>query len=143
MNIGAIFCYLMQCYFDILKIELSTCLQLKNIICIDLFLLKVCEDCNDVYHGDCPVHGPLVPFDEAGTDMPSLVHTSMPIPAQLTVKPSIIPSAGLGVIANATIASGVRMGPYKGRTITSDEMECVEDTSYMWEVRCVQVICCL
>ena len=94
----------------------------------------VCEDCNEVHHGDCPIHGPLVPFDESGSDTPSMLYTSMPIPAQLTVKPSNIPHAGLGIFPNITIAYGTRMGPYKGRIVTSEEMEGVEETSYMWEV---------
>eukprot|EP00731_Ephydatia_muelleri_P025691 Em0017g774a len=94
-----------------------------------------CEDCNEVHHGDCPIHGPLVPFDESGSDTPSMLYTSMPIPAQLTVKPSNIPHAGLGIFPNITIAYGTRMGPYKGRIVTSEEMEGVEETSYMWEVK--------
>ena len=101
------------------------------------FCFIVCEDCNEVHHGDCPVHGPLLPFDEAGIDTPSLAYTKMPIPAQLTVKPSSIPHAGLGIFANVTIPRGVRMGPYKGRVVSNEEMEDVEDTSYMWEVRCL------
>ena len=111
--------------------------------CLLVILHVVCEDCNEVHHGDCPIHGPLVPFDELGSDTPSLQYTSMAIPAQLTVKPSNIPRAGLGIFANVAIARGTRMGPYKGRIVTGEEMECVEDTGYMWEVsiHCVIHIC--
>ena len=56
------------------------------------------------------------------------------MPAELTVKTSSIPNAGLGVFANQFISRGVRMGPYKGKIVLKENMDGVKDTSYMWEV---------
>ncbi len=100
-----------------------------------IYLLTVCEDCNDLYHGDCPVHGPLGTLDlTSGVDQDSMRYTDVPIPAELTVHPSIIPEAGLGVFAKKLIARNIKVGPYKGKKLTVFEMEDVQDTSYIWEV---------
>ena len=75
-------------------------------------LCVVCDDCNTLHRGDCPVHGPLKLLDDSGgQDQASLVHTQLPVPSPLTVKPSAIPGAGLGVFANQFIPKRVRMGP--------------------------------
>ena len=55
-------------------------------------------------------------------------------PAELTVKPSKIPNAGLGVFATQFIPRRVRVGPYEGRRVLKEELTKREDTSYMWEV---------
>lgn len=54
-----------------------------------------CEDCEEVYDGDCPIHGPLKCLDpNAGWDEDSKTYTTVPVPAQLTVKRSDIIGAG-------------------------------------------------
>ena len=54
-----------------------------------------CEDCEEIYDGDCPIHGPLRCLDHgAGWDEDSKAYTTVPVPAQLTVKTSDIISAG-------------------------------------------------
>ena len=86
-------------------------------------LLIVCDDCNELYHGVHTVHGPLSELDPtAGDDQASLVYTQLPVPAQLTVRPSVIPGAGLGVFAVSRIKKGVRVGPYEGRKVTREDM---------------------
>ena len=57
------------------------------------------------------------------------------VPAQLTVKPSSIPGAGLGVFANENIARGVKFGPYVGKKVPASHVDEDANTSYMWEVR--------
>ena len=58
-------------------------------------LSAVCEDCEELYDGDCPIHGPLRTLDaSAGWDHDSLAYTTVPVPSQLTVKKSDIPNAG-------------------------------------------------
>ncbi len=95
----------------------------------------VCDDCEALHHGDCPIHGPLRILPEgSGFDETSNQHTSIPVPAELTIKPSSIANAGLGVFANQFIPRGVRVGPYEGRTVPKDKMDGVKDTGYMWEV---------
>ena len=98
-------------------------------------LLLVCEDCAEIHHGDCPVHGPLLTLDpSSGHDEASLQYTTLFVPAELTVKPSKIPNAGLGVFATKYIPRGVRFGPYEGRRVLKKELTKGDDTSYMWEV---------
>ena len=82
------------------------------------------------------MHGPLSELDHtAGYDQASLAHTQLPVPAQLTVRPSLIPGAGLGVFANTFISKGVRMGPYKGEIIIKDDIRDVHNTANAGEVR--------
>ena len=95
----------------------------------------VCDDCNTLHHGDCPVHGPLKELDpSAGIDLASLMFTQLPVPAQLTVKRSCIPGAGLGVFAKSFIPRGIRVGPYEGKRVDKQDMGDVSDTAYAWEV---------
>ena len=97
----------------------------------------VCEDCEELHHGDCPVYGPVASLDESGEpDQESLAYTKVPVPSQLTVKLSRIPAAGLGVFAKSFIPRGVKMGPFVGEKIAKEDI--TEDTvcSYMWEVCC-------
>ena len=56
------------------------------------------------------------------------------MPVQVTVKPSSIPGAGLGVFSTTTIEKGVRMGPYEGEKISKSDMGDLHNTAYAWEV---------
>ena len=42
--------------------------------------------------------------------------------------------SGLGVFAKEFIPRGLKVGPYQGSVVFKEDMENVEDTSYMWEV---------
>ena len=98
-------------------------------------LSLVCQDCKEFHHGDCPVHGPLLTLDSCSShDEASLQYTTVFVPSELTVKPSKIANAGLGVFATQFIPRGVRFGPYEGRRVLKEELTKGEDTSYMWEV---------
>lgn len=105
----------------------------------------VCEDCEEIYHGDCPVHGPLVSLDVSGDpDQDSLTYTKIPVPSQLTVRPSGIPAAGLGIFAKSFIPRGIKMGPYVGEKVDKEDVTEDTVTSYMWEVcRFVHVLKCV
>ena len=97
-----------------------------------------CDDCEELHHGDCPVHGPLLALDtSSGHDITSLAFTDVPVPVDLMVKHSSIPGAGLGVFAKTLIPRGVRFGPYEGRKVMKQAVHCNVDTSYMWEVSLV------
>ena len=63
-----------------------------------------------------------------------MAFTNVPVPAELTIKTSTIPDAGLGVFAKQFIPKSVKVGPYEGRRVLKDEMEYLDDTSYIWEV---------
>jgi len=67
-------------------------------------------------------------------DHASLSHTPLPVPAQLTVKPSHLPGATLGVFAVSPISNGVRIGPYKGKKVGVEEAGKLYNTAYAWEV---------
>jgi len=69
-----------------------------------------------------------------GFDHASLTYTQVPVPAQVTVKPSSIPGAGLGVFSTTAIKKGVRMGPYEGVMISKTDMGDLYNTAYAWEV---------
>ena len=87
-----------------------------------------------MHHGACPVHGPLACLDESGDpDEDSLAYTKTPVPHQLTVKPSSIPAAGLGVFAKSFVPRGVKMGPYIGEKIDKEDVTEDTITGYMWE----------
>ncbi|XP_065904451.1 histone-lysine N-methyltransferase set-17-like isoform X2 [Dysidea avara] len=95
-----------------------------------------CDDCDKSYHGDCPVHGPLIPLDESwGWDQDSKSFTSVPVPLQVTVKMSSIMNAGKGVFAKEFIPRRTRIGPYKGEVVQKEDLTDETDTSYFWEVQ--------
>ena len=96
-------------------------------MCVD------CEQCEDFYFGDCPVHGPLFPLadkDCSDTENRSLAS----LPDGLEVRESNIPGAGLGVFSKRLFNSGTRFGPYEGKKVRPDIPKDDMDTSYMWEV---------
>ena len=98
-------------------------------------LLLVCDNCEEIHLGNCPVHGPLLTLDpSSGHDEASLQYTTLFVPSELTVKPCKIPNAGLGVFAKQFIPCGVRFGPYEVRRVLKEALTKGEDTSYMWEV---------
>ena len=98
-------------------------------------LLLVCDNCEEIHHGDCPVYGPLLTLDPStGHDEASLQYTTVFVPSELTVKPSKIANAGLGVFATQFIPRGVSFGPYEGKRVLKEELTKGEDISYMWEV---------
>ena len=102
----------------------------------------VCDDCKKLYHGVCPVHGPLSELDQTtGYDQASLAYTQQPVPAQLTVRPSLIPGTGLGVFSTTFICKGVRLGPYVGDMVERDDMGDLHNTSSAEEVRNSVFLC--
>ena len=104
--------------------------------------LLVCDNCNKLYHGECPVHGPLSELDPtAGFDQASLAHTQLPVPAQFTVKHSPIPGSELGVFATIFISKGVRLGLHKGDTVAMEDMGDYHHTANAGEVRSCMFPC--
>ncbi|KAI8512794.1 Histone-lysine N-methyltransferase prdm9 [Branchiostoma belcheri] len=91
-----------------------------------------CEDCNELYEGDCPVHGPLtvvkdkvVPKGEPNR----AVHT---LPDYLSVCPSKIKGAGDGVwLDGQAMPKNLVFGPYDGK-ITGPEIGLT--SGYAWQI---------
>uniref|UniRef100_A0A7M5WT21 Uncharacterized protein n=2 Tax=Clytia hemisphaerica TaxID=252671 RepID=A0A7M5WT21_9CNID len=94
-----------------------------------------CEQCEDFYFGDCPVHGPLFPLADKDCPGSSTENRSLAsLPDGLEVRESNIPGAGLGVFAKREFNSGTRFGPYEGKKVRPDIPKDDMDTSYMWEI---------
>lgn len=68
-------------------------------------------------------------------DAPSLSYTELPVPVELTVKPSGIPGGRLGVFANIPIPMSAEMGPYQGRKLKQEDMNEIFNNDFAWEVR--------
>ena len=100
------------------------------------FILSiVCGDCSSVHLGNCPARSTLSELDpKAGVDQASLTYTHLPVPAELTVKASGIPGAGLGVFSKQLIPRNVKMGPFEGKKVEEEE---VGNMAYAWEVSIV------
>ena len=95
----------------------------------------VCEDCNDLHYGDCPVHGPLqIIEDKPREENPDVSAAVASLPASLKIGDSSIHGAGLGVFSTSEIPKGVQFGPYKGLKIGWENITEDRNTSYCWEV---------
>ena len=95
----------------------------------------VCEECQDLHYGDCPVHGPLqIIVDKTTEGNSNLSYAAASLPSILKINQSSIPGAGLGVFSASEIPKGVRFGPYKGKKIRWEHISDETNTSYMWEV---------
>ena len=79
-------------------------------------------------HEDLTVLPSTAAFDQA-----SLAHTSLPVPAQLTVRPSPSHCGQLGVFATTLISKDVKMGPYVGKRVNIEDVEKI-DLRYAREV---------
>ena len=71
-----------------------------------------------------------------GTNAASRRYTDLPVPAQLSVKPSGIPGTELGVFAEQFIHQEVEMGPYEGKIVeeTEENKEAIKSITYGWKV---------
>ena len=84
------------------------------------------------------MHGPLKELDPtAGFDKASLIYTRLRVPAEVTIRESVIPGAGLGVFTTQFIPRGVQVGPYEGRRVELEEIGDLKNISYLWEVSSV------
>ena len=103
-----------------------------------LFFSSVCEECQDLHYGDCPVHGPLTVVDDSEMTeriggVSSFVSRAS-LPENMEIRPSVIPNSGLGIFSTKVIDKGVRLGPYKGKKLRLEDIADDTDTCYMWEV---------
>ena len=112
---------------------IAHCLCYMNNI---VFLSPVCNDCDKSYHGDCPVHGPLIPLDESwGWDQDSNSFTGVPVPLQVTVKMSSIMNAGKGVFAKNLFPEGLGLVPTREKWVQKEDVTDETDTSNFWELK--------
>jgi len=100
-----------------------------------MFPESVCEDCHDLYYGDCPKHGPLQVIEDKNAEHSWCVSAAIAsTPDVLEIDQSSITGASLGVFSAAFIPERARFGPYKGEKVGWENMTDKTDTSYFWEV---------
>ena len=110
---------------------------------------SVCHECQQLYEGECSLHGTTRPIADTSTpsegtqktlaeDMevkPTIIMKVLAsLPEGMEVKQSNIEDGGLGVFATTSFESGAWFGPYGGEKIKADVPKNGLDTSYMWEV---------
>ena len=89
-----------------------------------------CDDCDKLYKGDCPIHGPLLWVKDSAVR--SRARASLP--NGLYFMPSALAQGGLGVFAKNGIERRVIFGPFEGQIIPFEGLIKGMDKSYMWDV---------
>ncbi|XP_063956537.1 histone-lysine N-methyltransferase PRDM9-like [Lytechinus pictus] len=89
-----------------------------------------CEDCHEVFEGECSKH-PLTIIKDNPIPKGCKDRAIKTLPDGLLVKQSSIPGAGQGVFATKFIPKGHRFGPYDGDIV---DLETGYDSGYSWEV---------
>ena len=80
----------------------------------------------------CPRHKHEIDTTPQTTTLPLALKS---LPPEVSLCASSIPGMGYGICAKRTIPVGAWIGPYEGAFVKPEELSCVTDTSYMWEVR--------
>nr|XP_054757061.1 zinc finger protein 345-like [Lytechinus pictus] len=88
-----------------------------------------CEDCHEVFEGECSKH-PLTIIKDSPIPKGCKDRAIKTLPDGLLVKQSSIPGAGQGVFATKFIPKGHRFGPYDGDIV---DLETGYDSGYSWE----------
>ena len=108
---------------------------LKSNFFLILFYALDCEECEQFYYDQCPIHDTMIPVaDKMNKGCKSVDYSRATLPDGLEIKKSTIPEAGLGVFTKQSFNIGVRFGPYEGKKVRPDIPRSTVDTSYMWEV---------
>ncbi|XP_063956894.1 zinc finger protein 724-like [Lytechinus pictus] len=89
-----------------------------------------CEDCHEVFEGECSKH-PLTIIKDNPIPKGCKDRAMKTLPDGLLVKQSSIPGAGQGVFATKFIPKGYRFGPYEGDIV---DLETGYDSGYAWEI---------
>ncbi|XP_030849723.1 probable histone-lysine N-methyltransferase PRDM7 [Strongylocentrotus purpuratus] len=89
-----------------------------------------CEDCHEVFEGECSKH-PLTIIKDNPIAKGSKDRARKTLPDGLVVKQSSIPGAGQGIFATKFIPKGYRFGPYDGDIV---DLETGYDSGYAWEI---------
>ncbi|XP_066275163.1 histone-lysine N-methyltransferase PRDM9-like [Branchiostoma lanceolatum] len=91
-----------------------------------------CEDCNELYEGDCPVHGPLTVVKDKEVPKGEHNRAARTLPDFLSVCPSKIKGAGDGVwLDGKTMQKNLVFGPYDGK-ISGPEIGMT--SGYAWQI---------
>ncbi|CAH1256600.1 PRDM9 [Branchiostoma lanceolatum] len=91
-----------------------------------------CEDCNELYEGDCPVHGPLTVVKDKEVPKGEENRAVRTLPDYLSVCPSKIKGAGDGVwLDGKAMHKNLVFGPYDGK-ISGPEIGMT--SGYAWQI---------
>ncbi|XP_075437245.1 histone-lysine N-methyltransferase PRDM9-like [Ascaphus truei] len=89
-----------------------------------------CEECQAFFIDECAVHGSPIFIQDSAVEMGNVKRSYLTLPPGMSIRPSSIPRAGLGVWNEAAILQkGVHFGPYEG--ILTDEEEGA-NSGYSW-----------
>ncbi|KAG8193935.1 hypothetical protein JTE90_011487 [Oedothorax gibbosus] len=89
-----------------------------------------CDDCESVYKGACPQHGPMLLVCDTKVEKGDPEGAVKSLPPFMSLGDSIIPKAGLGVWTEVPLPKGLIFGPYKGPKVPKNSKE----SGYAWQV---------
>ena len=125
---------------SIKKVFLKISQNLQENTCSRISLLITCRPQVLFYRtppGDCFWN--LCNFFSLISETPSaesvLDALSATLPDQIKIDTSLIPCKQRGVFSKSWIKQGTKMGPYTGTLVTVANLQQIEDTTHMWEVK--------
>ncbi|ELT95080.1 hypothetical protein CAPTEDRAFT_202965, partial [Capitella teleta] len=91
--------------------------------------LADCDECNEDYLGDCPIHAMIIVENPKRKAKKNEVDFC--VPEMLSIEESKIPGAGQGVFARQPLTENTRYGPYQGEEVEELRSE-VFVSGYSW-----------
>uniref|UniRef100_A0A452EM55 Histone-lysine N-methyltransferase PRDM9 n=1 Tax=Capra hircus TaxID=9925 RepID=A0A452EM55_CAPHI len=92
-----------------------------------------CEECQNFFIDSCAAHGPPTFVKDSAVEKGHANRSALTLPPGLSIRPSGIPEAGLGVWNEASdLPLGLHFGPYEGQIIYNEE---ASHSGYSWLVR--------
>jgi len=92
-----------------------------------------CEECQNFFIDSCAAHGPPTFVKDSAVEKGHANRSALTLPPGLSIRPSGIPEAGLGVWNEASdLPLGLHFGPYEGQIIYNEEDS---HSGYCWLVR--------
>ncbi|XP_002683924.6 histone-lysine N-methyltransferase PRDM9 [Bos taurus] len=91
-----------------------------------------CEECQNFFIDSCAAHGPPTFVKDSAVEKGHANRSALTLPPGLSIRPSGIPEAGLGVWNEASdLPLGLHFGPYEGQIIYNEEDS---HSGYCWLV---------
>ncbi|XP_052518747.1 histone-lysine N-methyltransferase PRDM7-like [Budorcas taxicolor] len=91
-----------------------------------------CEECQNFFINSCAAHGPPTFVKDSAVEKGHANRSALTLPPGLSIRPSGIPEAGLGVWNEASdLPLGLHFGPYEGQIIYNEE---ASHSGYSWLV---------
>ncbi|XP_055421430.1 histone-lysine N-methyltransferase PRDM9-like [Bubalus kerabau] len=91
-----------------------------------------CEECQNFFIDSCAAHGPPTFVKDSAVEKGHANRSALTLPPGLSIRPSGIPKAGLGVWNEGSdLPLGLHFGPYEGQIIYNEEDS---HSGYCWMV---------